>query len=62
GRLTRNLIYSTKPEIDCTQENRDIFFMESLSANGLRKTSFMVVCTKNSEMNYKTCQNYKQID
>ncbi|HFZ0388872.1 TPA: transcriptional regulator, partial [Klebsiella pneumoniae] len=49
-------------EIDCTKENRDIFFMESLSANGLRKTSFMVVCTKNSEMNYKACQNYKRID
>ncbi|MEQ5974124.1 winged helix-turn-helix domain-containing protein [Serratia liquefaciens] len=49
-------------EIDCTQEHRDIFFMESLSANGLRKSSFMVVCTKNAKMNYKTCQNYKRID
>jgi DNA-binding winged helix-turn-helix (wHTH) protein len=49
-------------EIDCTQTAHYIFYMEARPANELFKVHFMAVCTKNENMNYKNCNNYKSVE
>ncbi|HEI8821975.1 TPA: winged helix-turn-helix domain-containing protein [Serratia marcescens] len=49
-------------KIGCTQENRDIYYMEARPANDKLKVYFMAVCTKNTDMNYKSCHNYRLIE
>ncbi|CAI0952051.1 MULTISPECIES: winged helix-turn-helix domain-containing protein [Serratia] len=56
----RNMLTSEK--IDCTQVARDIFYMEARPANELLKVHFMAACTKNDNMNYKNCNNYKSVE
>ncbi|HHB1426017.1 TPA: winged helix-turn-helix domain-containing protein [Serratia odorifera] len=56
----RKMLVSEK--IDCTQANRDIFYMEARPANELLKVHFMAACTKNDNMNYKNCNNYKSVE
>lgn len=56
----RKILVSEK--IDCTQANRDIFYMEARPANELFKVHFMAVCTRNENMNYKNCHNYKSVE
>ncbi|WP_439090261.1 winged helix-turn-helix domain-containing protein [Serratia bockelmannii] len=47
--------------IDCTQTDRDIYYMEARPANYLLKVSFMAACVKNSDMSYTNCNNFKQV-
>lgn len=56
----RNMLTSEK--IDCTQVARDIFYMEARPANELLKVHFMAACTKNNNMNYTNCNNYKSVE
>lgn len=48
--------------IDCTQTDRDIYYMEARPANNLLKISFMAACNKNSDMSYTNCNNFKQVE
>ena len=56
----RDMLSSEK--IDCTQIAHDIFYMEARPANELFKVHFMAVCTRNDNMNYKNCNNYKLVE
>lgn len=49
-------------EVDCTQTDRDIYYMEARPANNLLKVSFMAACAKNSDMSYTNCNNFKQVE
>lgn len=49
-------------KIGCTQENRDIYYTVARPANDKLKVYFMAVCTKNTDMNYKNCHNYRLIE
>ncbi|CAI1050949.1 transcriptional regulator [Serratia quinivorans] len=49
-------------KIDCTQIGHDIFYMETRHANEMFKINFMAVCTKNDNMNYINCNNYKSVE
>lgn len=48
--------------IDCKQTGRDIYYMETRQDNELLKITFMAACTRNSDMSYKNCNNYKQVE
>ncbi|MGP2849887.1 winged helix-turn-helix domain-containing protein [Serratia marcescens] len=48
--------------IDCQQADRDIYYIETRQDNELLKVAFMAVCTRNGNMNYKNCNNYKQVE
>lgn len=49
-------------KIDCSQINRDVYYIEARPANDLLKVYFMAVCTKGADMNYKNCNNYKLVE
>lgn len=49
-------------KIDCSQFNRDIYYMEARPDNDILKVYFMAVCTKNTDMSYKNCHNYRLIE
>ncbi|HEJ8043610.1 TPA: winged helix-turn-helix domain-containing protein [Serratia marcescens] len=49
-------------KIDCAQINRDIYYIEARPANDKLKVYFMAVCTKSTNMNYQTCNNYKLVE
>lgn len=48
--------------IDCKQTDRDIYYIETRQDNELLKVTFMAACTRNSDMSYKSCNNYKQVE
>lgn len=48
--------------IDCKQTDRDIYYIEARPDNALLKVTFMAACTKNRDMSYKKCNNYKQVE
>ncbi|HHQ4314533.1 TPA: winged helix-turn-helix domain-containing protein, partial [Serratia fonticola] len=48
--------------IDCTQTDLDIYYMDARPTNEFYKVYFMSVCTKNSDMSYKNCNNFKQVE
>lgn len=48
--------------IDCTQTDLDIYYMDARPTNEFHKVYFMSVCTKNSDMRYKNCNNFKQVE
>ncbi|WP_196062173.1 MULTISPECIES: winged helix-turn-helix domain-containing protein [unclassified Serratia (in: enterobacteria)] len=52
----------TDEGIDCTQTDLDIYYMEARPTNEFHKIYFLSVCTKNSDMNYKNCNNFKQVE
>ncbi|MBC3219743.1 winged helix-turn-helix domain-containing protein [Serratia fonticola] len=48
--------------IDCTQVDHDIYYTVARPANETLKVSFMAVCTRNNNMIFKNCDNYKIIE
>lgn len=51
-----------REKIDCTQRAHEIFYMEARPTNELFKVHFMAACTKNDNVNYKNCNNYKSVE
>lgn len=49
-------------KIDCMQSIHDIYYMEARHANDILKVYFMAACTKNADMSYNNCHNYKIIE
>lgn len=49
-------------KVDCTQTNRDIYYIEARPTNDKLKVYFMAVCTKSTNMNYQSCNNYKLVE
>lgn len=49
-------------KIDCTQINRDIYYIVARPANEKLKIHFMAVCNKRTNMSYQTCNNYKLVE
>ncbi|MDY7605647.1 winged helix-turn-helix domain-containing protein [Serratia marcescens] len=48
--------------IDCTQAERDIYYMEARPTNNLLKIYFMAACVKNSDISYTNCNNFKRVE
>lgn len=55
----RKMLSSEK--IDCTQIDRYIYYMEARPGNELFNVRFIASCTKNNNVNYKNCNNYKSV-
>ncbi|HGM6755391.1 TPA: transcriptional regulator [Serratia marcescens] len=60
--LARALKMVANENIDCMQSSHDIYYMEARPANDILKIYFMSVCTKNTDMSYKSCHNFKLIE
>lgn len=58
----RALAMLAEEGIDCTQSDRDIYYMESRPDNHRLKAYLMAVCTKDSETHYKNCNNFKRVE
>ncbi|CRY55662.1 DNA-binding transcriptional activator CadC [Yersinia intermedia] len=52
----------TSEKIDCSQTDHDIFYMEARPTNELFKVHFMAACTRDDNLNYKNCSNYKLVE
>ncbi|MGF6188952.1 winged helix-turn-helix domain-containing protein [Serratia sp. 2723] len=48
--------------IDCSRTDLDIYYMEARPSNEFLKVYFISACTKNNDTNYKSCNNFKQVE
>jgi DNA-binding winged helix-turn-helix (wHTH) protein len=58
----RALMMLADAGIDCTQVDRDIYYMEVRPANNRLKAQLLAACTKNRDTSYKNCTSFKRVE